>query len=86
MEELKEYIENNLSPIQCEMVFDEVIAELEDLTFDVILQEVESNNVSNEVTKMLNKKITLKGISNDIRSNIIARVSLIVSNLYKEQI
>ena len=86
MEELKEYIENNLSPIQSQMVFDEVIAELEDLTFDVILQEVESNNVSNEVTKMLNKKITLKGISNEIRSNIIARVSLIVSNLYKEQI
>ncbi len=84
MEELKEYIESNLSPIQCEMVIDEVVAELEELTFDVIMAEMRSDNMSNEVSRILNDRITLKGINNDIRTGVIARVSLMVCELAKK--
>ncbi len=84
MEELKEYIESNLSPIQCEIVMDEVIAELEDLTLNVIMSELRSDSISNEVPRILNDRITLKGINNDIRTNVIARVSLMVCELAKK--
>ena len=83
MEEFKEYLEANLSPIQADMVIDEVIAELEELTLNVIALELKSDNVSSEVVRILNDKLTLKGINNEIRSNIVARVTMIVLNLYK---
>ncbi len=84
MEELKEYIESNLSPIQCEMVINEVVAELEELTFDVVMSELRSDNMSNEVSRILNDRITLKGIKNDIRTGVIARVPLMVCELAKK--
>ncbi len=84
MEELKEYIESNLSPIQCEMVIDEGVAEVEELTVDVIMAEMRSDNMSNEVSRILNDRITLKGINNEIRTGVIARVSLMVCELAKK--